>query len=414
MKKGFTLVELLAVIAILGVIISITVPNVMGVIEKTRMSSFKTSVSKVLEMAISSAAEDGMYPITYNFFGELPDEITMKGNFNSWEGDIVFAADGSITTNLSNGRYCAKTSGTSREIAITDGACTTGVFAHLHDSFASNGGGSYYGGGDYSVMYGESYFAGPDPQNWIIFAKNLWRVVKASNEGIKIVFERSCTGSTVSTCTGTENGTIGIPDTIPSVNQTNKWDNANNSAALTLSNWYSDLSVNTSRVAPIQWCLGATTLAVADFDDIRGMDCTAASNALSGSGDYSARTNETTAYGLLRLSDIIIAAVDTTWGFSTSGYYDGSFNWKQLDISYLAKNYAFYLMTPTVATNNAYGTVYRVWISNRSWTVPERNYLSVAEYGWSGDIELRPVLNLDYDVLYASGNGTLASPYKIR
>jgi len=51
MKKGFTLVELLAVIVVLGVILAIAIPNVLNIIEKTRIDA----IIKNEEMMINAA-----------------------------------------------------------------------------------------------------------------------------------------------------------------------------------------------------------------------------------------------------------------------------------------------------------------------------------------------------------------------
>ncbi len=44
MKKGFTLVELLAVIAILAILVIIALPNVMGMFNTAKENSFNTEV----------------------------------------------------------------------------------------------------------------------------------------------------------------------------------------------------------------------------------------------------------------------------------------------------------------------------------------------------------------------------------
>lgn len=49
MKKGFTLVELLAVIAVLGTILILTVPKVVDVVENSRIETFNTEVKIVLQ-----------------------------------------------------------------------------------------------------------------------------------------------------------------------------------------------------------------------------------------------------------------------------------------------------------------------------------------------------------------------------
>jgi len=50
-KKGFTLVELLAVIAILAILVIIAMPNVMGMFNQAKSSSFQTEVQSIMDAA---------------------------------------------------------------------------------------------------------------------------------------------------------------------------------------------------------------------------------------------------------------------------------------------------------------------------------------------------------------------------
>ena len=50
-KKGFTLVELLAVIAILAILVIIALPNVMGMFNNAKKSSFETEVKNIVKYA---------------------------------------------------------------------------------------------------------------------------------------------------------------------------------------------------------------------------------------------------------------------------------------------------------------------------------------------------------------------------
>jgi prepilin-type N-terminal cleavage/methylation domain-containing protein len=58
MKKGFTLVELLAVIIILGLVVAITVPVVRGTVEKQRYEQFKISVEGFVNAINEDVATD--------------------------------------------------------------------------------------------------------------------------------------------------------------------------------------------------------------------------------------------------------------------------------------------------------------------------------------------------------------------
>ena len=50
-RNGFTLVELLAVIVILGIIMLIAVPNVVGVIDNNRKETYLSDAKKMVTMA---------------------------------------------------------------------------------------------------------------------------------------------------------------------------------------------------------------------------------------------------------------------------------------------------------------------------------------------------------------------------
>lgn len=59
--KGFTLVELLAVIVILAVILTIAVPNVMKIIEKSKKDSFESTAAMMISTAKIQASSNNEY-----------------------------------------------------------------------------------------------------------------------------------------------------------------------------------------------------------------------------------------------------------------------------------------------------------------------------------------------------------------
>ena len=59
-KKGFTLVELLAVIAILAILVIVAMPNVLGMFNQAKVSSFVTEVQKIMDTATTTFTKDAL------------------------------------------------------------------------------------------------------------------------------------------------------------------------------------------------------------------------------------------------------------------------------------------------------------------------------------------------------------------
>ena len=61
MKKGFTLVELLAVISILAILVIIALPNVMGMFNQAKQNSFTTEIKEIYKVAQQTWMSDSMF-----------------------------------------------------------------------------------------------------------------------------------------------------------------------------------------------------------------------------------------------------------------------------------------------------------------------------------------------------------------
>ena len=59
-KKGFTLVELLAVIAILAILVIVAMPNVLGMFNQAKSSTFITEVQEYMSTATSQFMHDAL------------------------------------------------------------------------------------------------------------------------------------------------------------------------------------------------------------------------------------------------------------------------------------------------------------------------------------------------------------------
>ena len=74
-KKGFSLIELLAVIAILGLIILIAVPNVLRLYENARKETFVSDTKKVFSEAEKKYVNDAA---TGNYYSVISSNGTNK------------------------------------------------------------------------------------------------------------------------------------------------------------------------------------------------------------------------------------------------------------------------------------------------------------------------------------------------
>lgn len=107
-KKGFTLIELIVVIAIIGVLAAILVPTMLGYVRKSKLSSANTtasSVYKAINSALTELDEEGIdvggsYLLTY-------DKST-----NSWGSTGTPAGSGStgaaMSTNANKQKFTTK------------------------------------------------------------------------------------------------------------------------------------------------------------------------------------------------------------------------------------------------------------------------------------------------------------------
>lgn len=94
MRKGFTLMELLAVIVLLGVILTITMPKVLNTIENTKIESLRLNADNYIEAVENSLYTESLNNIYDNFTGVY----TITDN-----GKTLTAKDGSVVNINYNG-----------------------------------------------------------------------------------------------------------------------------------------------------------------------------------------------------------------------------------------------------------------------------------------------------------------------
>ena len=111
-NKGFTLVELLAVIVVLALILLIAVPKILRVIEESEKEAFRLTGEHLVKGARDKYLMDSIvsissktYTIEDGVFVE--DSIPMNGKLPD-NGTIKVREDGKVSIAIKNNKYCAK------------------------------------------------------------------------------------------------------------------------------------------------------------------------------------------------------------------------------------------------------------------------------------------------------------------
>ena len=121
-KKGFTLVELLAVIVILGVLLMIAVPAIQNVINKSKKNAFINQAKLVVENVetMISVSEVTM-PADKNSCDIALSDIKLdRGDLNGYTGKVTVSKN----TGNSDKLYIAKITISNGTYSITDGTST--------------------------------------------------------------------------------------------------------------------------------------------------------------------------------------------------------------------------------------------------------------------------------------------------
>ena len=115
-KKGFTLVELLAVIVVLAIIILVAMPAVMSAMDKARRNSLINEANEIVKIAQSAYSEETMDATAGVVGGEaycysigwLKEKGYLEKNLSNYSGGILLnVVNGVATYNifLDNGMY---------------------------------------------------------------------------------------------------------------------------------------------------------------------------------------------------------------------------------------------------------------------------------------------------------------------
>lgn len=118
-NKGFTLVELLAVIVILGVIGLITIPIYNNVINNSKKQTFTDSIHALINELERYVISDTSSKYTSQV--SIASLDLKLNNYNITSGDFYVNNNFIILVNVTNNDYCAN--GDKNNLVITTGNC---------------------------------------------------------------------------------------------------------------------------------------------------------------------------------------------------------------------------------------------------------------------------------------------------
>lgn len=128
-RRGVTLVELLAVVVILGIIAAIAVPTIGGLIKRQEARAAETSFDAIVEAAKSYATSDAVFSLKDLVDGEFVD---VKTNVFSFDGTATkTTAEVFIKVSGNNVTFWTSSAGTTATdlyIAVKAGGTFTLVY----------------------------------------------------------------------------------------------------------------------------------------------------------------------------------------------------------------------------------------------------------------------------------------------
>lgn len=120
-NQGFTLLELLAVMIVLGLIALIAVPMIMNVVETSKRGTIKNSASGIVDAARNYHAlemeDKGVNTKVTIVFPEAGKMLEYNGE-DPDQGTVVIEPDGKVALAVMFGDYCAKKDKSTDKITV--------------------------------------------------------------------------------------------------------------------------------------------------------------------------------------------------------------------------------------------------------------------------------------------------------
>lgn len=189
MKKGFTLIELIAVVAILGLIALIVYPSINSVIKSSQEDSYE-SQTKIIEKAAGNWALDNI--------NLLPkDEVTVVCVSQLVEGGYISNEDvkdprdtkkelsGGVEISYKSKQYIYKYNDEANGCSSKSAGMANSIIMNSDDGAV--------------LVRQDGYYKGSNPNNYLEYGDNYWRILKVNNDGsMKVISDDGIKFSVVS------------------------------------------------------------------------------------------------------------------------------------------------------------------------------------------------------------------------
>jgi general secretion pathway protein G len=107
-QAGFTIIELLIVVAIIGILVAMAIPNLIGAIQRSRQSRTVADIRMISEGIEAYQVDNSFYPVvndgTVSMLSDnLEIYIRRFNDLDGWGEPIFYGSDGSHYTVISYG-----------------------------------------------------------------------------------------------------------------------------------------------------------------------------------------------------------------------------------------------------------------------------------------------------------------------
>ena len=195
-KKGFTLVELLAVIAILAILVIIALPNVIKLYNDAKKNTFLTEAKTIYKEAANKYITESMKGNKVNYISSTKNSLDLNGS-KDIEYKIRLNSDGSVRRfQVKNNSYCINGKyNDANELIIddvTEKECAEIDATYCKSNLSSLSTGSEVIIGKYTYRYNQSYGS----NKWNDFSQYTtkgWGVILTDKESTDDITEVPCT-----------------------------------------------------------------------------------------------------------------------------------------------------------------------------------------------------------------------------